>query len=106
MEFARGRGGDRLDMADVVVHSAGDFGNELIEYLILPFQHHLDSPVRQIADVSADIILQGEVLGGVAETDPLNPAVEVVGLSMCHGASSRVLRVDAVYRFGPVNATC
>jgi hypothetical protein len=89
--------GRRLDLAihltDVAVHPPLQGVNEMVNLPIAAFHHHLDAAIGQVLDVAVDIELQSDILCGVAEADPLNPAGEIAFTAMNVGPAMSVWRI-------------
>ena len=63
-------------MPDVAVHLLVEGLDELIHLAVGAFHDDFDAAVGEVADVTGDVVLEGEVLGGVAEANALNAAIE------------------------------
>ena len=67
---------------DVAIHFLFNRIDQGINLGIRAFHNHFNSAIRQIADIPTDIILQGYVLSGVTESNPLNATGEMTSTSM------------------------
>ena len=76
-----------FEALDVAVHFLFERIDQGVNLRVRAFHDYFNAPVRQIADVPADIVLQGDVLSGVSESNPLDTAGEMTSTSMhwCSG---------------------
>jgi hypothetical protein len=72
---------------DVVPEGAVvQFLEELVEFLLLPHELELNPTVRKVLDPTEHIEAFGELLRGVAKSDPLHSSGEKI-LPRCHAVS-------------------
>ncbi len=98
VKLAGCRSGIKVYLLDVVVHAAIDRFNNLIHFLIRPFHDQFHAAVSEVSYISADVVLQGDILDGIPETHPLNPARKVTLAATAWAAGVRVPWVGQVLR--------
>src|SRR5690348_9412942 len=81
VEFAGGGDDLGIHVADVAVHALAEGIDHLLDLLLVTFHDQLDAAVMQVAHISEHVIAHRDILCGVAEADPLNPAIEMVDAS-------------------------
>jgi len=84
VEFAGGGAGVGLDVANEARHPPLKIGHQRIDLGFVSFNDQFNPAVGEIAHVAVHSILLGDVVRGVAKSDPLNPAIEVIGPSLGH----------------------
>jgi hypothetical protein len=87
VELPGGRGGVGFYFADVAVHAIFDVFEELVHVGVWAFHDEFDSAIGEVADVAEDVVLEGDVLDGVAEADALDAAGEVADATMHQGGA-------------------
>src|SRR5438128_640689 len=102
IEFPGRWSGVQVNLLDEPRHPIVDGLHHLVHLLIRPFQHQLDPAIWKISHIAADVVLDGDVLDGVTEPNPLNAAAEValpamsragVGMIRIHELGHRSLRL-------------
>ena len=78
------RGGEEVivDAADEGVEAFADGIDDVIHLVFGAFEDELDSAVGEVFDVTLDVVLLCDVLGGVTEADALDAAAEDVGFAV------------------------
>ena len=74
-----------IDLADEGVEAFADGVDDVFHVLFGAFEDEFDSAVRQVFDVTLDVVLLCDVLSGEAETDALDAAAEDTGFAVHFG---------------------
>src|ERR1700685_3102144 len=72
LEFTGGLVCGLIDIVDIAVHLAAHVAQKLLHLFIGAFDQQLDAAIRQIADVSADVVLHCQILHGISESHALH----------------------------------
>src|SRR5205814_5386863 len=78
----------------VFAHAIADLIHQLVHLGVRAFHDQFDAAIREVADVPANVVAEGDVLDGVAESDTLDMAGKVAGFAM--GDLGRGHRADHI----------
>lgn len=67
---------------DIGVHPPGDILDQMFHLSFGAFHHQFNPTIGKIADITANVVLKGDVLDGVPETHALHAAGEIAGAAM------------------------
>src|SRR4051812_23478070 len=77
-------GGEKVGVhfLHVSAHAIADLIHQFVHFIVWPFHDQLNATIREVADVSADVVAEGDVLDCVAEADALDMTGKVAGFAM------------------------
>lgn len=78
-----------LYMMDVLIHAPPKVFDKRFHLPVLPFDDEFNPPIREIANIAIHVILQRDILSGVAEANALNASVKQIGSTLHEGRSNR-----------------
>ena len=81
-EFAGGGADVVALVADVVREAVADGLEERVGFVAVAFGDELDAAVGEVADVAGDVVLQRDVLSGIAEPNPLHATRKMARAAM------------------------
>jgi len=81
-EFPRGGGFGLFDRCYVGVHLPVHIINQALHFRVRAFDDQFHAPIREIFDISMNVVLHGKILNGIAEADPLNTTPEMTQATM------------------------
>jgi hypothetical protein len=84
-----------VQMPDVTIHLLPERFDDPVHLAVRPFHDHFHPPVGKISHVTGYIVLEGDVLGGVAKADSLHPTAEMNRAAMGRDAG---LGMGSVHR--------
>ena len=97
-EFASGGQVFQINLLDEAVHLLADRAHDLIHVVVGAFHDELDATVGKVFDVAVNVVALGDVLNGVAETNPLDASAKMTFPAM--GGVRRMLEVSPRHLHG------
>ena len=82
MKFAGRWGKVLFKLADVAVHLLFKTVNKLVDLAIGAFGDQFNAAVREIPDISANVVLKRDILGGITKSNPLDATRKMARTAM------------------------